>query len=339
MGSGQPCFVIAEAGVNHNGDIELAKKLVEVAADAGADAVKFQTFRADRLASTDAPRAKYQIENTGSSEPQHEMLRRLELTREMHVTLIESCRRSAILFLSTPFDDESTDLLDELGIPAFKVASGEITNISLLKHIARKKKPMVVSTGMAYLGEVESALRAIAEEGDPPVALLHCVSNYPAALADVNLRAMATMETAFGLPVGYSDHTRGIDVSIGAAALGAVIIEKHFTLDRTMDGPDHVASLEPDELAAMIRGIRNVEAALGDGRKRPSESEMSTAAVARRSLVASRDIAPGEVIDEQMIAVKRPGTGLAPSLREYVLGRVARVAVTEGQLLSFEMLQ
>lgn len=339
VGVGDPCFVIAEAGVNHNGDLDLALALVEVAAAAGADAVKFQTFKADKLVSRDAPMAKYQIRNTGVDQPQYEMLRRLELTPEMHVALVEKCCKSNIAFLSTPFDEESVDFLDALGISAFKVASGELTNVPFLRYIARKRKPMVVSTGMACLGEVESALQAIAEEGNANVAVLHGVSSYPAAATEVNLRAMATMGAALGVLVGFSDHTSGIDISVGAAALGAIIIEKHFTLDRTLPGPDHVASLEPRELAAMIRGIRNVEAALGDGRKRPSESERKTATIARRSLVAARDIASGEVIHESMIAAKRPGTGLSPSMCEYVVGRVARVALREGDLISLEVLQ
>ena len=339
IGGASPCFIIAEAGVNHNGDMGMGRELVRIAADAKANAVKFQTFKADRIASADAPKAAYQKQNTGSDEPQQAMLRRLELTRDMHVSLLDASRRSSILFLSTPFDEESADLLDELGVPAFKVPSGEITNIPLLRHIARKRKPMIVSTGMAYLAEVESALRAIEEEGNDEVALLQCVSSYPAAAADVNLRAMHTMQTAFGVPVGYSDHTNGIDVAIAAAALGASVIEKHFTIRRSLPGPDHVASLEPEELSAMVRGIRNVEAALGDGCKKPATSEMSTAAAARRSLVAARDIAAGETVDDRMIAIKRPGTGLAPSLRAYLLGRVARVAIKEGQLFTFEMLQ
>jgi N-acetylneuraminate synthase len=339
VGRDWPTFVIAEAGVNHNGEIELAKQLVEVAADAGADAVKFQTFRADRLVSTGAPKAQYQIENTGTSESHYEMLRHLELSRDMHVILIETCRRRGIEFLSSPFDEESADLLELLGVPAFKVPSGELTNIPLLKHIARKKKPMIMSTGMACLGEVESALGAVAGEGNSEVVLLQCVSNYPAAAAEANLRAMATMEAAFGVPVGYSDHTNGIEVPIAAAALGAVIIEKHFTLDRSLPGPDHVASLEPSELTAMVRGIRTAQAALGHGRKIPSDSEKSTARAARRSLVAARDIGSGEVIDDAMIALKRPGTGLAASLREYVVGRVARVSLREGELFTLEMLQ
>jgi N,N'-diacetyllegionaminate synthase len=339
IGAGCPCFVIAEAGVNHNGDLELAKRLVQIAADARADAVKFQTFTAGALATAEAPKARYQVENTGTAESQLQLLRRLELTREMHVALIECCRRAGILFLSTPFDEPSTDLLDELGVPAFKVASGEITNIFLLKHIARKRKPIILSSGMSFLGEVETALRVIAEEGNRDVAVLHCVSNYPADPADVNLRAMGTISAAFGVPVGYSDHTRGIEIPIAATALGATIIEKHFTTDRTLPGPDQVASLEPSELVVMIEAIRKVEAALGDGRKQPSPSEKDTADVARRSLVAARDIGPGEVIEENMIAIKRPGTGLPPALRQFVVGRVARVPLKEGQLIRFDMLQ
>jgi N,N'-diacetyllegionaminate synthase len=338
IGAGRPSFVIAEAGVNHNGSIDLGRKLIDVAVEAGADAVKFQTFKADKLASASAPKAKYQIDNTGTSESQHEMLRKLELTPAMQDAMAAHCRERGILFLSTPFDADSADELEAIGVPAFKVPSGEITNIPLLKHIARKGKPMIVSTGMAYLGEVETALRAIVEERNDAVAVLHCVSNYPAADADVNLRAMATMADAFRVPIGYSDHSAGIAISLAAVALGATIIEKHFTIDRTLPGPDHVASLEPNELRDLIRGIRSVEAALGDGIKRPTAAEASTADVARRSLVAARPLAAGTVLAEDHIAILRPGTGLAPAMLPQLVGRTLRTAVDEGTLFRLEML-
>jgi N,N'-diacetyllegionaminate synthase len=338
VGEGQPCFVIAEAGVNHNGDIDMACRLVDVAVGGGADAVKFQTFKADLLASQVALKAEYQLRNTDSAESQQAMLRRLELTREMHQILARHCQKAGILFLSTPFDQASADLLDELGVPAFKVPSGEITNLPLLSHIARKGKPMIVSTGMSYLGEVETALRAIDSEGNDRVALLHCVSNYPAAPGDVNLHAMQTMHAAFAVPVGYSDHTLGVNVALAAVALGSSILEKHFTLDRSLPGPDHAASLEPEELAAMIRGVREVEAALGDGCKRPAPAEQDTADVARRSLVAARDLPRGTTLGSEHIAILRPGTGLPPALLPQLLGRQVRVDVATGSLFRWEML-
>lgn len=336
IGRGQPCYVIAEAGVNHNGDRAVAQQLVDVAVAAGADAVKFQTFRAELLASRHAPKAKYQLETTDPSESQIAMLRKLELKDEEYRELRDYCAKRGITFLSTPFDETTADFLDSLDVPAFKIPSGEITNIPYLRHVAAKRKPMIVSTGMSHLGEVESAICAIEDVGNIPLALLHCTSNYPAPMHEVNLRAMRTMERAFGYSVGYSDHTVGIEISIAAAAMGACIIEKHFTLDRTMNGPDHRASLEPNELAAMVAAIRNVSTALGDGRKQPAASENATAAVARKSIVAARDIPVGAVIREEMLAIRRPGSGLPPSMLEYVVGRTSRIAITEGELLSFE---
>lgn len=331
-----PCFIIAEAGVNHNGDLGLAKQLVEVAARAGADAVKFQTFAADRLVTQSAPQADYQIANTGQVESQYAMLRRLELSPEAHQDLQAHCQALGILFLSTPFDEQSADLLESLNIPAFKMASGEITNHPFLAHVARKGRPMIISTGMANLAEVETALEEVANAGGPPVSLLHCTSNYPAPPHEINLRAMQTLRQAFGLPVGYSDHSQGLEISLAAVALGAAIIEKHFTLDRNLPGPDHAASLEPDELGALVRGIRNIEAALGDGRKRPSPSEASTAAVARKSLVAARTIKAGEALAPEMLEIKRPGTGLPPSALPYVLGRAPKIDLAPGDLIRLE---
>jgi N-acetylneuraminate synthase len=337
IGAGNPCFVIGEAGVNHNGDLDLALKLVDVAATADASAVKFQTFNAAKLASRNAPMAKYQIQNVGAELPQYDMLRPLELTREMHVALSEKSRLTGVLFLSTPFDEESVDLLDDLGMPAFKIGSGDLTNLPLLRHIARKGKPMIVSTGMSRLGEVETALQTIEAEGNDQVVLLHCVSSYPAHPADVNLRAMATMAAAFCVPVGYSDHTIGIEVALAAAALGAAVIEKHITLDRTLPGPDHVVSLEPADFSAMIRGIRCVESALGDGRKRPTEAERNTAVVARRSIVAANDLRQGTTLALEHIVIQRPGTGLEPAMLPHLMGRRLRVDVAAGSLLSWEM--
>ena len=338
IGPGRACFIIAEAGVNHNGDLSLARRLVDAAARAGADAVKFQTFKAERLVAPGAPKAGYQLERTDAAESQLEMLRRLELSEEAHLELLEHCRQSGLVFLSSPFDQESADLLESLGVPAFKIPSGEIINLPFLAHVARKGRPMIVSTGMAFLGEVEAAVRTIESEGCRDFVLLHCVSNYPADPAEVNLSAMRTMAEAFGAPVGYSDHTTGHEAPLAAAALGAAVIEKHFTLDRNMEGPDHSASLEPEELAGLVRGIRTVEAALGHGRKEPAPSEADTAAAARKSLVAARDIPAGARLTEDLIAVRRPGTGLPPAMLAYGLGRTVRESITAGTLLSLEIL-
>jgi N-acetylneuraminate synthase len=338
MGSFLPphTLVIAEAGVNHNGRLDLALRLVDAAAKAGADAVKFQTFDAERLVTRDAPKAAYQVTDQETS--QYEMLRRLQLSPDDHRRVQARCRERGVVFISTPFDEHDADFLEGLGVPLFKVPSGEVTNLAYLAHVARLGKPMLVSTGMCYLGEVEAAVRAIRGAGCRDLALLHCVSNYPADPAEVNLRAMKTMEVAFGVPVGYSDHTLGGEVALAAVALGARVIEKHFTLDRALSGPDHAASLEPGELASLVRGIRAVESALGDGQKRPSPSELGTAAAARKSLVSARDLRSGEVLTEELIAVKRPGTGLPPAMRPHVIGRRLRVDAPEGTVLTMEML-
>ena len=338
VGPNQPVFIIAEAGVNHNGDVELAKQLVDVAAEAGADAVKFQTFKAERVVSATAPKAEYQLQTTDPSESQLDMVRRLELSPEAHREVWAYCQERDALFMSTPFDEESADLLDKLGVPVFKIGSGEITNWPFLEYVARKKKPIILSTGMSYLNEVDEAVRVIRDAGCGQLVLLHCVSNYPTDPTDANLRAMQTMATAFSVPVGYSDHTLGIEVALAAVALGACVIEKHFTLDRNLLGPDHRASLEPDELAALVRGIRTIEAALGHGRKVPAASEANTAAIARRSLVAVRDIPAGTVLTEELIAIRRPGTGLSPAVRPYLVGRTVRTTIPAGALFTLEML-
>ena len=338
VGVGQPCFIIAEAGVNHNGKLDIARRLVNAAKASGADAVKFQTFRAEDLVTADAPKAAYQERNTGGGESQFEMLKRLELTADDYRELAAYCRRQEIAFVSTPFDHGSVDLLAEIGVPLFKTPSGEITNLPYLAHIARLGRPMIVSTGMSYLGEVEAAVRRTEAAGAPPICLMHCVSNYPAAPADVNLRAMQTLATAFQVPVGYSDHTEGGEVAMAAVALGACVLEKHLTLDRSLPGPDHQASLEPEEFAAFVRGIRVVEAALGDGRKAPAASEAGVAAVARKSIVLARDVAAGAVLTPESVTIKRPGTGLPPSLLPTVLGRTARTALRAGTVITFEHL-
>lgn len=339
VGSGQPCFVIAEAGVNHNGHPDMAMELIRVAAEAGADAVKFQTFSAERLVLPHAPKAKYQRTSSGDSESQLEMLRRLELPEACYPDLIQHCRSSNILFLSAPFDEQSADFLDSLGIAAFKIPSGEITNLPFLEHVARKSKPMIVSTGMSDHKEVQQAVAAIEAAGNSQLVLLHCVSNYPASAASANLHAMETLASAFKVPVGYSDHVEGIEVALAAVALGASVIEKHFTSDRNLAGPDHKASAEPATLAALIQGIRKVESALGDGRKVPAASESAIAAVARKSLVSSVGIPKGTVVTAAHIAIKRPGTGLPPAERSTIVGRRAKRDISAGILLSHEMFE
>lgn len=314
--------IIAEAGVNHNGDLVLAHKLIDVAAEAGADFVKFQTFSADRLVTTQAKKADYQTQTTDAQESQYAMIRRLELTPEMHKTLIEHCKLRGIQFFSTAFDIASLDLLVELGLNFFKIPSGEITNLPYLRHIGRFAKPVILSTGMATLEEVEAALQVLEQAGTArgKITVLHCTTEYPTPMTDVNLRAMQTLHNTFGVAVGYSDHTLGIEVATAAVALGAAVIEKHFTLDRNLSGPDHKASLEPHELKAMVTAIRNIEKALGNGMKRPSQSEIKNREIARKSLVAACAIRAGEVFNEKNLAVKRPGTGVSPMRWDEVLG-------------------
>jgi N,N'-diacetyllegionaminate synthase len=338
IGLGNPCFIIAEAGVNHNGDLALARQLVDAAKAAGADAVKFQTFRAERLVTAQAPKADYQKQTTLETESQLTMLKRLELTHAMHVDLIAYCRDCGILFLSTPFEEDSADELIALGLKLLKLPSGEITNFPFLRHVALKQIPVILSTGMASLGEVEQAVEIFRDVGNSKLILLHCVSNYPADPSDCNLRAMRTLRAAFELPVGFSDHTPGISVALAAVALGACVIEKHFTLDRALPGPDHQASLEPDELAALVRGIRIVESALGDGRKACRGSERNTAEIARKSIVAACEIPPGTVITNEMLVMLRPGTGLPASMLQIIAGRKARKSISAGSLLSFDLL-
>jgi N-acetylneuraminate synthase/N,N'-diacetyllegionaminate synthase len=336
IGPEKPCFVIAEAGVNHNGRMDLARQLVDAAVRAGADAVKFQTFKAEKLVMAQANKPAYQAE-PGEMESQFEMIKRLELSYDQFRELFEYCQARRILFLSTPFDEESADFLDSLGMSAFKVASFDITNLPFLAHIGRKGKPVMLSTGMSYLGEVETAIRAIYNTGNRQLALFHCTSNYPAAPEDVNLRAMHTLQTAFGVVAGYSDHTRGTDIPLAAVALGASIIEKHLTLDQTLPGPDHRASLEPMQFKSLVDGIRAVQSSLGHGRKEPASGEVNTAAVTRKSLIAARDIPAGTPLAEEHVAVRRPGTGLPPTMAPYLMGRKLRADIPAGTLLSLEM--
>lgn len=318
-------LIIAEAGVNHNGDLGLAKRLVDVAAEAGADLVKFQTFVADRLANPGTAKAEYQARNSGTDESQLEMLRRLELTPGMHEELVEHCRLRNITFFSTGFDIESVDFLVGLGQKRIKVPSGEVTNLPYLRHVGALGLDVILSTGMSGLGEVEAALAALEAAGTPRtrICVLHCTSDYPAAIGEVNLRAMPAMGAEFGVSFGYSDHTLGIEVAIAAVALGASVIEKHFTLDRDLPGPDHRASLVPAELAAMVAAIRNIESALGDGIKRVMPGEAKVMPFARKSLVASRAIRRGEAFSADNLTTRRPGTGLSPMHWDEVIGCLA----------------
>lgn len=315
-------LIIAEAGVNHNGDLALARQLIDAAADAGADLVKFQTFSANRQVTRTAHKADYQAKATDSKESQHEMLRRLELSPEMHHELIAHCETRNIGFFSTGFDIESIDLLASLGQNCFKIPSGEITNLPYLRHVGRLGKAAILSTGMSIMGEIEAAIDVLEQAGTPraSITVLHCTTEYPTPMAEVNLRAMQSIHLAFGVAVGYSDHTSGIEVAIAAVAMGAAIIEKHFTLDRNLPGPDHKASLEPEELKAMVAAIRNIEIALGDGIKRLTPSEARNKPIARKSLVASQPIKSGEVFSAQNITAKRPGTGISPMRWDEVLG-------------------
>lgn len=338
IGPGHPVFIIAEAGVNHNGSLARAKELVDVAAAANVDAVKFQTFKTENVISSSAPKAAYQKETTGATESQLEMVKKLEITFDAFRELEAYCKERGVMFLSTPFDNDSVDLLTELHVPAYKVPSGEITNDPLLSYIACKGQPIIMSTGMATMGEVEAALKVIYSVGNRQVALLHCVSNYPANPSDANLRAMHTMELAFGVPIGFSDHTLGVEVSLAAVALGACIIEKHFTLDKNLPGPDHRASLDPVELKVMVVGIRKIEAALGNGYKEPATNERDTASVARRSVVAACRISAGTILTEQMLMCKRPGTGLPPRMIPMIVGRRIRTDILSGELISLAIL-
>ena len=318
-------FIIAEAGVNHNGSITLVKKLIDVAVEAGVDAVKFQTFKTENLVSKDAVKAAYQKETTEAEESQFDMLKKLELDVQSHHELISYCQLKNIMFLSTPFDHDSIKLLNELGLEIFKIPSGEITNLPYLREIGGLSKEIILSTGMADMGEIEDALDVLVEAGTlkEKITVLHANTMYPTPMEDVNLRAMVTIGNTFDVAYGYSDHTLGIEVDIAAVALGASCIEKHFTLDNTMEGPDHKASLEPSELIAMVKGIRNVEIALGSSIKKPSPSERPNMEIGRKSIIAIKCIEVGEYFTEENIAIKRPGTGMSPMQWDEVLGMVS----------------
>lgn len=329
-------LIIAEAGVNHNGSLELAKKLIDVAVDAGVDYVKFQTFKALNLASKNAEKASYQKKNTNNSEEsQLDMLKKLELSKEMHFVLIDYCKEKHIKFLSTGFDLESIAFLNKIDIDLFKIPSGEITNLPYLRKIGSLGKPIIISTGMSNLEEIEKALEVLISAGanKEQITVLHCNTDYPTPMQDVNLRAMNAIKEEFNVKVGYSDHTLGIEIPIAAVAMGATVIEKHFTLDKAMEGPDHKASLEPEELKAMVDGIRNIEVALGDGIKKASASESKNIEIARKSIVANKKINKGDIFTEDNITIKRPGSGMSPMLWDSIIGTKANKDYEEDDLI------
>ena len=324
IGEGEPCFIVAEAGSNHNGKLEQAKQLIDIAAEAGADAVKFQTFTAEKLASKKEAQKMFEV------------LKKYELRTEWHKELKRYADRLGIIFLSTPFDEKSVDLLDEISVPAFKVASGDITHLPLLKYIAQKGKPIILSTGGANLGEVEEAINTIKSQGNKNIILMHCVSNYPSKPEDANVRAMVTMKEALHLPVGYSDHSLGTLVPTTAVALGACVIEKHFTLNKSLSGPDHAFALEPTELQEMIKSIRLLEKTLGDGVKCITENEKKEILLARRSLIASMDILKGTKISKEMIKIVRPGTGIPPKYLNFIIGREAKSDIAKDEIITWD---
>ncbi len=336
----KPVVIIAEAGVNHNGDINLAKELVNVAADAGADFVKFQTFKSENLVSASAKKAAYQVKNTSDDmeNSQYQMLKKLELDIDAHQILIDYCDSRNIKFLSTAFDLESIDLLNNLGIPFFKIPSGEITNLPYLKKIATLNKPVVISTGMSSLKEVEEALNVFLDSGvnKDKITILHCNTEYPTPFEDVNLNAMLTIKDELGVEVGYSDHTLGIEVAIAAVALGATVIEKHFTLDKKMKGPDHKASLEPRELFDLVKAIRNIEGAMGGSIKAPTDSELKNVISVRKSIHLKRDIKKGEVLSENQLIMKRPGNGISPMDLDKVLNKKFKKNLSADYQLKWE---
>ncbi|QOP40825.1 N-acetylneuraminate synthase [Sulfurimonas marina] len=328
-------FIIAEAGVNHNGSIELAKKLIDVAVEAGADAIKFQTFKTENLVSKNAKKAQYQKQTTDKDESQFEMIKKLELNVDAHTELMTYCKKKNIMFLSTPFDHDSIELLNDMGLDIFKIPSGEITNLPYLRHIGKLNKKIILSTGMSTIGEIENALNVLESAGTQKerITILHANTEYPTPMQDVNLKAMVTIGKTFDIPYGYSDHTLGIEVPTAAVAMGAQCIEKHFTLDKTMEGPDHKASLEPDELKAMVKAIRNIEIALGSSVKKPSISESKNIEIARKSIVAKKEIKAGETFSEDNLDIKRPGNGISPMRWDEIVGLTAQKDYLEDELI------
>lgn len=339
IGEGNPCFIIAEAGVNHNGDLNLAKKLIDVASEAGADAIKFQTFISENLVTPSAGKADYQKKNVSASTSQFQMLKKLELSEADFSKLSTYATQKGLIFLSTAFDDESIEILIRLEIPAFKIPSGEITNLPSIEKIGMQKKPVILSTGMSTIEEIQEAVDCLLEKGCVEIVILHCTTNYPAPLESVNLRAMDTIHDIFHLPVGYSDHTEGIIVPIAAVARGACLIEKHITLDRTLPGPDHAASIEPDELKDMIVSIRKVEQALGNSDKNPDSCELSNRDIVRKSIVASVNILKGSILTESMLTLKRPGTGIEPKNLKNLVGKRVIREIIKDTLISWDMIE
>jgi len=339
IGGNRPVFIIAEAGINHNGDINLAKKLIDVAKEAGTDAVKFQSFFADEELTIGAPKAEYQKRATKKGESYYTMIKKLEFSKNQHRVLMKYAKERNIIFLSTPSDEKSANLLQELGVPAFKIGSNDITTLPMLKHIAKFGKPMIVSTGMATLEEIKEAVEAIKSVGNKKIVLLQCTSSYPAKFEEANLNVIKTLKNTFHVPVGYSDHTLGIEAPITAAALGANIIEKHFTLDKNLPGPDHKMSLEPDELKKMVISIRKVKKMLGSPVKKPLKSEMQMRRITRKSIAARVDIPKGSKITEEMLAFKRPGTGIPPKFVDMIIGKTTREKIRRDELLSWKKIK
>lgn len=332
-------YIIAEAGVNHNGDINLAYKLIDAAKEVGVDCIKFQTFKTENLVTKTAKKAEYQVENTKNNDSQFAMLKKLELSYDDFKSLKEYCDKIDIEFMSTPFDNDSVNLLEKLNMKTYKISSGDITNKPFLEYVASKNKPIILSTGMCTMDEVQEAVSWIEKAGNKQITLLHCTSNYPTPYSDVNMNAMITLDKAFPYPTGYSDHTKGIIIPIMAVSMGATVIEKHFTLDKNMEGPDHKASLDVNELREMVKAIRDIESAKGSGEKQPAESELSTREVARKSIVAAREIKKGHVITREDICLKRPGDGILPKEIDKIIGKTAVTNISEDMKLTIDMLE
>lgn len=337
IGEGDPCFIIAEAGVNHNGDLNCAKRMIEVASDLGADAVKFQTGKVDETVTRKAPMAEYQKNSKNPSESQYQMLKKLEFTEEQWFELADFAENVDMIFFSKPSYEGAVDLLVKMGVPAIKIGSGDVTYLTLLQRVAKTGLPIILSTGMSTLGEIEDAINTIYSEKNRNIILLHCTSNYPSIYENANLKAMLTLKQAFQVPVGYSDHSLGITVPIAAVSLGACVIEKHFTLDKNLPGPDHKASLEPHEFKEMVRSIRIAEEALGSPIKKPVEAEKEMRMIARKSIVANVDIAEGEIIKKEMLSFKRPGTGLPQTFLYLLVGRKARIDIKKDDIINWDM--
>jgi len=339
IGNKQPCFIIAEAGVNHNGDIDLAKKLIDAAVEAGVDAVKFQTWITEDLVTKNAPKANYQLETTGGGESQFEMIKKLELSFEEFKVLKKYCDKKNIIFLSTPDEEKSVDFLQSIDVPAFKLSSGELTNFRMLKKIAKQGKPIILSVGMSTISQIRESIQILEDYGSNNIIILHCNVNYPTENKDVNLRVITTLKEEFNYPIGFSDHTMSVEVPVASVALGAMVVEKHFTLDRNMEGPDHSSSLEPNELKNMVEMIRSVEVALGSPEKIITESEMGNIGVMRKVIVASRDLKKGKILDSSDIVMKRAGEGLEPKHESMILGMKLTTSLLKDGAVTLEILE